>query len=327
MEQARRAIAAWYETHGRHDLPWRLTRDPYAIYVSEIMLQQTQVATVRDRYYAPFLARFPDVKTLAEAPLEDVLKAWEGLGYYRRAKHLHAAARACGGAMPETVDGLMALPGVGRNTAHAVAAFAYRTPVPVMEANVRRVLRRVFALKEASEKLLWEKAAELLGNADPFIHNQAMMDIGATICMPAQAACGGCPLTSICRGKQNPASYDAKPAKKAVPVRSRLLLLVTDREGRIFASPREGALLHGMYAFPELEPEASQAMVDGEKHNIGNARLLGRIRQVYSHFRLEAEVRHLAMDARKRGWLSPADLAALPLSRADRKALALLSNN
>ncbi|MBY0354265.1 MAG: hypothetical protein K2Q12_00885, partial [Rickettsiales bacterium] len=136
-------IHDWYAAHGRHSLPWRLTRDPYAIYVSEIMLQQTQVATVLTRFYHPFLARFPTLQSLADASQEEVLKAWEGLGYYSRARNLHQAAKICAPTLPTTVEGLLELPGIGRNTAHAIAAFAYHQPVAVMEANVKRVLHRL----------------------------------------------------------------------------------------------------------------------------------------------------------------------------------------
>ena len=154
-------LQQWYSNHGRHDLPWRNTSDPYAIYISEIMLQQTQVKTILERFYHPFLKKFPTVAALANAPEQEVLKAWEGMGYYRRAKYLHAAMKLAQTHMPNTVEALIALPGIGRNTAHAVAAFAYKQPVPVMEANVKRVIHRIFALKKAKDEELWAKAFEL----------------------------------------------------------------------------------------------------------------------------------------------------------------------
>src|SRR5471030_2980369 len=163
----------WYNLHGRKQLPWRTTDDPYAIYISEIMLQQTQVKTVLERYYFPFLQRFPTLAALTAAPQDDVLNAWQGLGYYNRALNLHKAAKRCGEQLPGTAEALMSLPGIGRNTAHAIAAFGYRQPVTVMEANVRRVLSRIFALSCPDEKTLWDKAGALLDKGNPFDYNQA----------------------------------------------------------------------------------------------------------------------------------------------------------
>lgn len=213
----------WYKKHGRLSLPWRNTRDPYHIYLSEIMLQQTQVATVLERYYHPFLKRFPTLKSLAAAPLKDVLKAWEGLGYYTRAGNLHKAALLSCKNFPKDVEGLIALPGIGKNTAHAIAAFAYHQPVPVMEANVKRVLCRVFALKTPDDKILWEKADELLDRKNPFDYNQAMMDIGSYVCTKRAPKCSECPLNKLCLGQTNPLLYPEPKQKKKVPLRKKKL--------------------------------------------------------------------------------------------------------
>ena len=175
-------IQTWYGPHGRKELPWRQTDDPYLVYISEVMLQQTQVKTVLERYYFPFLEQFPTLTHLAEAQEQAVLKAWEGLGYYSRARNLHKAARQSAPALPAHYEGLLALPGIGQNTAHAILAFAFRKPVPVMEANVRRILYRFFAQKQATPQQLWELAFTLLDTAHPFEYNQAMMDIGAMVC-------------------------------------------------------------------------------------------------------------------------------------------------
>lgn len=162
-----RQILEWYHQNGRKALPWRNTGNPYHIYVSEVMLQQTQVKTVLERYYFPFIKRFPTLKALGNAPLDDVLKMWEGLGYYTRAKHLHQTARQIS-KMPETIEALMKLPGIGKNTAHAIAAFAFKQPVPVMEANVKRILCRIHKLKTPSEKQLWEHAYALIDKKKSF---------------------------------------------------------------------------------------------------------------------------------------------------------------
>ena len=187
LEGLHETLLKWYENHGRHALPWRRTRDPYRIWISEIMLQQTQVRTVLERFYFPFLERFPTLQSLAAAPLDDVLKQWEGLGYYTRAKNLHKAAQMCAPFLPETAEGLQSLPGVGKSTAHAVAAFAYGIPVPILDANVKRILFRYHARRSAGEKELWELAEKLFDPHHPFEFNQAMMDIGATLCLPKTA--------------------------------------------------------------------------------------------------------------------------------------------
>jgi A/G-specific adenine glycosylase len=220
------ALARWYQTHGRHDLPWRTTDDPYHIWLSEVMLQQTQVATVRDRFYAPFLAKFPSVAALAAAPEAAVMKAWEGLGYYSRARNLHKAAKQVSGARcqvpalltktwnarPET---LLSLPGIGRNTASAILAFAYHQPVAILEANVKRIIARVFALTQPNDAELWAGAEALLNRDEPFNYNQAMMDIGALICTPKNPNCNACPASSICKGKIAPEKYPTPKTKKA----------------------------------------------------------------------------------------------------------------
>ncbi len=326
-----RALSRWYKAHGRHELPWRITRDPYAIYVSEIMLQQTQVATVRERYYGPFLERFPTIAALAAAPAREVMKSWEGLGYYRRAAHLHEAAKRSKGKLPALVETLMALPGIGRNTAHAVAAFAYGTPVPVMEANVKRVLCRIFALKTPDERALWEKAELLLNRKHPFDYNQAMMDIGAMVCTKRAPRCDICPAATICKGKISPESYPAAKAKKQVPVRGRIIAVFTDGAGQYFLAPRATRFLGGLYGFVEADADALSVTFMGRIYPLAGAKLLGAVSQSYSHFTLDARVVLLKMKGqmRKAAGMIKANLAEmkrLPLSRADQKVADLLAS-
>jgi len=217
-------IQIWYQTHGRHDLPWRTTADPYHIYLSEVMLQQTQVKTVLERYYIPFLKKFPTLKALSNAPLDDILKVWEGLGYYNRAKNLHSTAqlltqgqtRGYAPTLPSNIEELVKLPGIGKNTAHAVATFAYNKPVPIMEANVKRILCRLHTLKTPTNKELWNIAYDLVDKENPFDYNQAMMDIGATLCTPKNPSCQVCPLCDICQGQDEPTLYPTKK-KRIVP--------------------------------------------------------------------------------------------------------------
>jgi len=285
------------------------------------------VKTVLARYYGPFLARFPTLKALAQATAEEVVKQWEGLGYYTRARNLHAAAQQSGGALPETVEGLMALPGIGRNTAHAIAAFAFGARVPVMEANVKRVLCRIFALETPDERVLWEKACLLLDEKHAFDHNQAMMDIGAFVCTPRSPRCGECPLAAICLGKSAPESYPQKKAKKTVPVRRRIIVAFTDAEGRYFLKRRETRFLGGLYGFMEYEAETDEVEFLGKRHTLRKAELLGAVTQVYSHFRLEAKVYLVPVRGKAREGLTAATLAEmanLPLSKADHRVVRLI---
>lgn len=204
--QFQQRLMQWYRRHGR-DLPWRRTTDPYAILVSEVMLQQTQVERVRE-FYRRFLARFPTLQALAEAPVDDVLDAWQGLGYYRRARNLHLAAQQIveqhQGVFPDTFEAVAALPGVGRYTAGAVLCFAFGQRAPILDTNVQRVLERVFvrrpaATPSAMQKRLWRLAEEvLLPGSDSWVINQAMMDLGATICTARTPRCTQCSLHAIC---------------------------------------------------------------------------------------------------------------------------------
>jgi len=308
------ALLAWYETHGRHELPWRNTDDPYKIWVSEIMLQQTQVRTVLERFYFPFLERFPTLASLAAAPLDDVLKQWEGLGYYTRAKNLHRAAQTTTPFLPDSVEGLAALPGIGKSTAHAVASFAYGTPVPILDANVKRILYRFYGRRSADEKTLWKLAERLFDPEHPFEFNQAMMDIGATLCLPRSAACDRCPLRPGCKGVAlDPLRYPAPKARKSVPVRKRHIV-VYSQSGRYGLLQREGRFLHGLWGFIE-QMEAPR----------DEAKTLGEIVQVYSHFRLEATVWLCPSHRPELTYFTLDELSSIAMSGADHKVAALLN--
>lgn len=327
LKKLHNAIRRWYAAHGRHSLPWRTTGDAYAIHVSEVMLQQTQVNTVLARYYRPFLQQFPTLQALAGAPLDAVMKAWEGLGYYNRAVHLQQAAQQAGDSLPQTVEELMALPGIGRNTAHAIAAFAYRQPVPVLEANVKRVLYRLQAWEQATEARLWQAAESLLDREDPFTYNQAMMDIGALVCRRERPRCEICPLAAACKGKTSPERFPAPRRNKKTPVRQRLLVLCMDDAGRLYLQQNDRRFLRGLYGFPQYAPQEKQAAVAGSTLSLQAARPLGRVRHTYSHFTLQAEVRLARLEeitADTANWFTRQQVTELALSRADQKALALL---
>lgn len=304
------SIKTWYEANGRHDLPWRNTDDPYPVYLSEIMLQQTQVKTVLERFYFPFLEAFPTLKEVAKAPQEAVLKQWQGLGYYTRARNLHAAAKACGGDLPKSSTELQKLPGLGKTTANAVAAFAYHESVPIMDANVKRILCRFFVLKSPTPKTLWEKAEALLDRDDPYHYNQAMMDIGATVCTPKDPRCNVCPLQKECKGKKNPAAYPTPKKAKKVPHHHKIALIPVHK-GKIGLIQRKTKLLHGMWGFIQQDeiPVVS--------------RPIGEASHAYSHFKLSLQAHVVEEEPECDGWFTLAEIDALPLSKIDEKLLAL----
>ncbi len=308
------AILDWYAAHGRHDLPWRQTRDPYCIYLSEIMLQQTQVSTVLERFYFPFLERFPTLGDVAKAHEDAVLKAWEGLGYYTRARNLHKTAKMTHGMLPTSAAELETLPGIGRSTASAIACFAHGEAVPILDANVRRILYRFFRRKRATPQALWRMAERLFDEENPYEYNQALMDIGATLCTPQNPDCEACPLRAQCRGRTHPERYPAPKPKKSKPTRQRTMLIYTDGE-RYGLRRGDTQLLGGLYGFPQTENDV-----------IGKS--LGRIVHHYSHFTLEAEVVLTdEMPDKEVILYTLGQIENLPLSTADKKALHLLKNH
>jgi A/G-specific adenine glycosylase len=215
----RRSLVNWYRRNGR-DLPWRRTHDPYAVLVSEFMLQQTQVAIVIP-YYHKWLHRFPDFASLARASENVVLRTWQGLGYYARARNLHATAKTVmdrhRGNFPPEIEQMRQFSGIGKYTAHAVASFAFNQSVPIVEANTARVLARIFNLRESIDsylgrRTLWQNAANLLPKADAATFNSALLDLGALICVARKPKCDVCPVKAFCRGK-NPAALPVRNSK------------------------------------------------------------------------------------------------------------------
>jgi A/G-specific adenine glycosylase len=310
MKKTHKEIQQWYQKHGRLDLPWRTTKDPYLIYLSEVMLQQTQVKTVLERYYFPFLKRFPTLKALGEAPLDDVLKLWEGLGYYNRAKNLHKTASLIE-TLPETVEALISLPGIGKNTAHAIAAFAFKQPVPIMEANVKRVLCRVHKLKAPTDTTLWGIAHAMVDRENPFDYNQAMMDIGATLCTVKSPACHHCPLADICQGKENPTDYPIRK-RRVVPTREQSIML-TRYNGKLSMQQRSGKFLHGLWGFEETETPLCAS------------EYIGEVKHAYTHFKLQCKVYlYTAVEKEEKYYFSPKEIIkTLAISKVDEKILKL----
>ncbi len=292
-------LVAWQRRHGRHDLPWQATRDPYRVWLSEIMLQQTRVGTVVP-YYARFLARFPDVGSLARATLEEVLREWAGLGYYSRARNLHRAAQAVcgrhGGGFPEARAALETLPGLGRSTAAAVAVFAFGAREAILDGNVKRVLARHFAVdgfpgKQAVERELWMLAESLLPARDIEAYTQGLMDLGATLCTRGAPACGSCPLASSCVAFESGrvAAYPAPRPRKKLALRSvAMLLAVRDGEVLLEKRPPTG-VWGGLWSLPEMPAEGAVAARAAERLGceIAEPVALRPLRHTFTHFALE----------------------------------------
>jgi A/G-specific adenine glycosylase len=328
-----RALVRWF-TRAHRDLPWRRTRDPYAIWVSEIMLQQTRVEAVVP-HYERFLARFPSVHALAGAPADDVLHAWSGLGYYRRARQLHAAAavvvREHAGLLPMDETALLALPGIGRYTAGAIRSIAFGKPAPIVDGNVARVLSRLYALRGAPgeatrERRLWELATALVpaGHASEF--NQGLMELGATVCVPRAPRCDACPLAALCvahaRGREE---AFPPPRLRAAPTRVTrwAVARVRAKDGAVLMRKRGAAEVNaGQWEVPLTAPTArpprGALRVGGVRHGI--------LKTAYA---VEAYLVRVAGSTQARAprgqrWIAATDRATLPLTTLTRKLLALL---
>ncbi|HXE47773.1 MAG TPA: A/G-specific adenine glycosylase [Ramlibacter sp.] len=261
-------IVRWQRAHGRNGLPWQNTRDPYRVWLSEIMLQQTQVATVLD-YYARFIARFPDVKALAAAELDEVLALWSGLGYYSRARHLHRCAREVvalhGGEFPGTAQALQTLPGIGRSTAAAIASFCFGERIAILDGNVKRVLTRVLGFGEdlavsANERLLWDKAQALLPQRSVREsmprYTQGLMDLGATVCLARNPSCLLCPVRELCVacGEGAPEDYPVKTRTLKRSAQALWLLRAQARDGSVWLEKRPATgIWGGLHCLPVFE--------------------------------------------------------------------------
>jgi A/G-specific adenine glycosylase len=346
--QLRQSLRAWYQRQAR-DLPWRRTRDPYRILVSELMLQQTRVDTVI-HYYQRFLAEFPNIRRLADASLDQVLTLWSGLGYYRRARNLHAAAQLVRdrmhGRLPSSAEGLRRLPGVGRYTAAAVASIAFDEPAAVLDGNVKRVLARLAAFEEAidtdeSTRRLWRAADELLARRHPGDHNQAMMELGATICLPRQPKCDVCPIRRCCRANAT-GRQERLPIRRprAASVHLEVIAGAIEHRGCTLLVKRpDTGLLAGMWQLPDVAARADCGRRELLKAHLRERLGLecevsagaGTVDHVFTHRTMRIEVfrcRRVGGRARCSGeqtrWVRPTDLAGLPLARVDRKVLGLL---
>jgi A/G-specific adenine glycosylase len=286
-------LIAWQKVAGRHDLPWQKTRDAYRIWLSEIMLQQTQVSTVIP-YYAHFLDSFPDVRALAAAPVEAVIAHWAGLGYYARARNLHRCAQQVvatyAGEFPDSVEALAALPGIGRSTAAAIAAFAFGRRAAILDGNVKRVLCRQFGVagfpgSTAIDRSLWALAESLLPDNDIEVYTQGLMDLGATLCTRSRPRCADCPVAAGCVARRDGRQAElptAKPRAK-VPERQATFVLFTDGQRLLFERRPPSGLWGGLLVPPEGEPATLAARLGLQ---LGEVRDLPPLRHAFTHFRL-----------------------------------------
>lgn len=339
-EKIQTNLLRWYKKNKR-DLPWRETKDPYAIWVSEIMLQQTQVRTVIP-YYQRFLNTFPTLRSLAKAPLSKVLKAWEGLGYYSRARNLHRASQIIlnhfNGKIPDQLENLLRLPGIGKSTAGAILSIAFNKEAPIVDGNVKRVLSRLFAIPEDQrgkriENLLWQLSHSLIpkGNASSF--NQALMDLGSMICTPKKPNCQECPLANLCQGFQcgNPESYPLSSSKKRIPHFFGMAAIIRKNEKVLLTQRPPKGFLGGLWEFPNWKIERKEEqrlrvkLKNKIKRELGIEVIvkndLGIFTQTYSHFRLTLHVFLCEYrDGNGNGkWISIQKLNLFPMSRIHRK--------
>ncbi len=338
MKNLASRLLAWYHKHGR-TLPWRDHPDPYAVWVSEIMLQQTRVETVIP-YFEKWMRLFPNVKMLAEASEQDVLNTWEGLGYYSRARNLHKAAKVVvekfNAELPQDLDDLRSLPGIGRYTVGAIASMSFGMDEPTLDGNLRRVFARLYDVKESAdspggEKILWGLAAQNLPKGQAGDYNQALMDLGSTICLPKNPRCLLCPLMEICKAREN-GTQQARPvlkAKKLSPHYIHAAGVIVKRSRVLLAKRPTGGLLGGMWEFPNGRVEGDPAKGLTKVLNfayglkVKRKEALGIVQHAYTHFKVTVHAFHCESVSipkdKKLKWVRFSELGEYPMGKVDRQ--------
>jgi A/G-specific adenine glycosylase len=334
------ALLDWFDVHGRHDLPWQVADDPYKVWVSEIMLQQTQVKTVL-QYFERFIERFPRVEDLGRASWDEVAPYWAGLGYYARARNLHKAAAivAAQGHFPATLEQWMALPGIGRSTAGALMSLGLRQYGVIMDGNVKRVLARFLAIeddlsKPVHERALWDIATALCPQQRNHDYTQAIMDLGATICTPKKPLCLYCPMQQHCKAYQQGLQLELpfKKPKKAVPVRQAQVLLIRQGHDWLWQQRPNSGLWGGLWCLPIVEThEEVQALC--QRLDLKKVSQRAQISHSFTHFTWELEAlcfevshdqqEHLAIELEGQ-WHSPSQASALGLPTAMKKLISVV---
>ncbi|WP_413438464.1 A/G-specific adenine glycosylase [Sulfuriferula sp. GW1] len=330
----------WQQIHGRHHLPWQNTHDAYRIWLSEIMLQQTQVNTVIP-YYLRFLERFPDLARLAEASQDEVLELWSGLGYYSRGRNLHGAAqRVCerhGGAFPARIEDIVALPGIGRSTASAIAVFAFGARSAILDGNVKRVLTRHFGIsgypgEKKVETRLWQLAESLLPSHNVATYTQALMDLGATVCTRSRTACDHCPVSTSCvaRASNQVACLPTPRSRKTTPQKATCMLILR-HAGEILLEKRPpSGIWGGLWSLPEVAMDTDVAAHCRTRFGMETtaAGSLPELKHSFTHFRLRIapqvlDVTHLLPRAEQTGqlWLAPRAALSAAIPTPVRKLL------
>lgn len=335
-----RLLIQWQRQHGRHDLPWQNTRDPYAIWVSEIMLQQTQVSAVIP-YYQRFMNSFPTIASLAAAQQEQVMQHWSGLGYYSRARNLHKAAQMVmqqhAGVFPDKIDEVQQLPGIGRSTAAAILAFAHGQRHAILDGNVKRVLTRCFGIagwpgQSAIEANLWAVAEAQLPNHDVEPYTQGLMDLGATLCTRTQPDCGHCPLAGLCIAKRDAltAVLPTPKPRKTLPERNVAMLLLIDGHDILLEKRPPSGIWGGLWSFPEISIDQDAQQIALQQYGVETEKpeVQPVFVHTFTHFRLHITplllrvVAHTA-EARQSGvvWLDKVDAMGAALPTAIRKLI------
>jgi A/G-specific adenine glycosylase len=323
----RQALLAHHKQHAR-PLPWRRTKAPYAIWLSEIMLQQTTVATVTP-YYEKFLKKFPSFTELANATLEDILHLWQGLGYYSRARNLHACAQIVaqkyGGHLPKTEAELITLPGIGRYTAAAVASIAFNQPATVVDGNVERVISRLYRIKAPlaqAKKIIEGKAQRLTDPSQPGAYAEALMDLGSTICTPTAPQCAVCPVQTFCAAckQKDPEHFPIKKRKKHRPVKTGTAWVLIDKRGAVYLRQRPvQGLLGGLWEVPHTEWEPTPLPFNQPEQAVS----CGEIKHVFTHFELKLKIKKSRVGTNHPAGQAFVPAALPPLSSLMKKVLSL----